>query len=116
MTYATLNDWLGEIENYATREERLLTDFDRAVLPWLETAWRLGAEAEREACARIAYHSQCDPQGRVEMLERALRRIAGQDYEPITNPAGEESWTLAAAEIARAALAYKPAQMKGREG
>ena len=50
MTYHTLDDWLDEVENFATRRERFDADLGGlgAVLTaWLETAWHLGGEAER---------------------------------------------------------------------
>lgn len=46
--YASMAEWLAETENYAARHERLAEDVRSgtvaAVLPWLETAWRLGEE------------------------------------------------------------------------
>lgn len=48
MEYINVDEWLDEVENYATRHERLLEDiydFDRPVRPWLAEAWRLGAES-----------------------------------------------------------------------
>ena len=62
------------------------------------------------------YHGQCDPQGRVEMLERALECLADA-VESLSTWDGETpSRLVVPVERARAALAYKPAQMKGREG
>lgn len=52
MTYHSLDEWLGEIENFATRDERLFEEFGSytpSVREWLETAWRLGSEAQRWA-------------------------------------------------------------------
>lgn len=63
------------------------------------------------AATRV-YHGGCDPQGRVEMLERALGTLL--DALGRVPDVG----TLAGVEVksARAALAYRPAQMKRREG
>ena len=54
--YESCDDWLDEIEGFATRRERMLEEVehpDQAV-EWLRVAWKLGAAAEREACAKIA--------------------------------------------------------------
>lgn len=48
--YATIDEWLDEIESYGTRRERV----PEGALPWLEYAWKFGAAAEGEACAKIA--------------------------------------------------------------
>jgi len=67
------------------------------------------------------YHSQCDPQGRVEMLERALSTILPlAEHFPcgIEGSEGAREMQRLCAKIAaeaRAALVYRPAQMKGRE-
>lgn len=56
MTYATLDEWLDEIENFASRGERLYEEFGPCthnVRAWLETAWRLGGEAERAKAERL---------------------------------------------------------------
>ncbi len=55
------------------------------------------------------YHGQCDPQGRVESLERALKELvaAWDDY------AHEERFGHGIT-AARAALAYKPVQLGGK--
>lgn len=37
--YATLNDWLNEVENYGLRAERI----PPGAYPWISEAWRLGA-------------------------------------------------------------------------
>ena len=67
------------------------------------------------------YHAGCDPRGRAEMLERALRGL--MEREPGTDNAGYTYGSVltmhisfGALQAARAALAYKPAQMKEREG
>lgn len=48
--YRSMKEWLNEIENFAIRAERVPPD----AMPWIETAWRLAVESEREACATIA--------------------------------------------------------------
>lgn len=73
-----------------------------------------GCNEPIERAAQIrTYHAQCDPQGRVEMLERALHRICAM--EP--SAARSDAWTMweAVHAVAAAALAYKPAQLKGKE-
>lgn len=47
----TFDEWLNEIENFATREERLYDDFTmlnykdyQILLAWLKVAWCVGAE------------------------------------------------------------------------
>lgn len=44
----TFDEWLNEIENFATREERLYDDFTmlnyKDYLAWLKVAWCVGAE------------------------------------------------------------------------
>jgi hypothetical protein len=47
--YWSIDDWLGEPENYATRRERV----PEGAIEWIETAWRLATEAERKRCADI---------------------------------------------------------------
>lgn len=54
MTYATFDDWIYEVEGFGLRAERAAEDLGPNWKPWLETAWGLGVEAEREACAMIA--------------------------------------------------------------
>lgn len=67
---------------------------------------------EHIAAIRV-YHGQCDPQGRVEMLERALRDLVSMfDNHPYL-PC--EDGELPALDRARTAVDYKPAQLKGRE-
>lgn len=75
-----------------------------------------------EPIAQIrTYHSGCDPQGRVEMLEKALRRCneaateAGNDKR---HTPGERAGARMIGAIIRkemADLEFRPAQMKGRE-
>ena len=74
-----------------------------------------GCNLPLEPIAQIrTYHSGCDPQGRVEMLERALQVI--RDYLDPTSASGIGVDRIKTVdEIARRALAYRPAQMKGRE-
>lgn len=86
-----------------------------------------GEKLERIAQIRV-YHSGCDPQGRVEMLERVLAELAS-DFEEAINyiddPSKPENEFIGPTLIvlagrnrlkaARAALKYRPAQMKGRE-
>jgi hypothetical protein len=67
------------------------------------------------------YHAGCDPRGRAEMLERALNTIWERSLEAQIAledgmPRGPKKILVEIADIARAALAYKPAQMKEREG
>lgn len=61
---------------------------------------------ERGAQTRT-YHSQCDPQMRAEMLERALQLFVDAHTWCCASDFNE------AAKAARAALAYKPVQMTG---
>lgn len=71
------------------------------------------------------YHTGCDPQGRVAMLERALEEMTAAAIYQCGSHAKNASARVreiaderfkAALDAARAALAYKPAQMRGREG
>ena len=65
------------------------------------------------------YHAGCDPRGRAEMLEGVLATLIAA-YDADQDSRYDEFATHAAlrkaADDARAALAYQPAQMKGREG
>ena len=75
-----------------------------------------GCNQPLEPLAQIrTYHRQCDPQMRVEMLERALRAAvhALRSYQYGNSAPALAEQTAAFSETA---LAYKPAQMKGREG
>lgn len=70
-----------------------------------------GCSQPLEPLAQVrTYHTQCDPQGRVEMLERELRNVLEW--------ARVEGIALRAQEIAsiKRVLEYRPAQMKRREG
>ena len=49
MQYRTLEDWLGEVEGYGVRQERMPSE----ALPWIKTAWELATKAERERCVSI---------------------------------------------------------------
>jgi hypothetical protein len=89
-----------------------------------------GCNSPIEPIAAIrTYHSGCDPQMRVEMLERALAELAAHFEEAINyidDPSRPENEIIGPTLIvlagrnrlkaARAALEYRPAQMKGREG
>ena len=89
-----------------------------------------GCNHPLEALAAVrTYHAGCDPRGRAEMLERALREILEAfedaiDYiddpgSPSNEFHGPTLHVLAGRNrilAARAALAHKPAQMKEREG
>jgi hypothetical protein len=81
---------------------------------------------ESLAAIRI-YHSGCDPQGRVEMLERRLAGLIGAAMtyrvhhslphgSPREDKDGADRHLSEALNKAGAALEYRPAQMKGREG
>ncbi len=80
-----------------------------------------GCTSPIEPLAAIrTYHSGCDPKGRVEMLEKALRTIAEKSDHADRYFRDQGEMLIAdhcrgAAETARAALEYRPAQMKGRE-
>lgn len=52
-TYASFDEWMNEMEGFGVRAERAAEDLGPNWKLWLETAWRLGAESEREACARV---------------------------------------------------------------
>lgn len=54
--YNTVDDWLNEFEGYSLRFERMIDECGNSprLRAWIETAWRLGAEAERRACIGIA--------------------------------------------------------------
>ncbi len=80
-----------------------------------------GCGEKLELIAQIrTYHSGCDPQGRVEMLERALAECAAPyviggrngrlDYKALKQE------FVRRLSVASAALEYRPAQMKGRDG
>lgn len=43
MTYRTIDEWLDEVENFATRRDRLLDELGERGLEWVRTAWELGA-------------------------------------------------------------------------
>ena len=65
MPYVSVTEWLNETENFSLRIERLYEDAGAVgalqpddsdevkikacarLVEWMETAWRLGAEAER---------------------------------------------------------------------
>lgn len=87
-----------------------------------------GCAQPLEPLAQIrSYHTQCDPQGRVEMLERVLRpfvelanSIFAHDTVLHMRPRNDDDGIelmLSVREVraACAALDYKPAQIKGRE-
>jgi hypothetical protein len=81
-----------------------------------------GCNSPIEPIAAIrTYHSGCDPQGRVEMLERRLTTIMSRGLEAQIAfgdgmPRTPEMILREIVSIARAALEYRPAQMKGKEG
>ena len=62
------------------------------------------------------YHAGCDPQGRVEMLEKVLRGISQTYVETRPTPESLNRALYRVSETARAALDYRPAQMKAKEG
>ena len=66
------------------------------------------------------YHAGCDPRGRVEMLERTITAfLADWDNPSRLELSGHHvmgTVMIEALNGLRAALAYKPAQMKEREG
>lgn len=66
--YATMDEWLDEIENFGLRRERMPVE----ALPWVEAAWRLATEAERERCCSIVY-GQCSSDNVAERTVRAIR-------------------------------------------
>lgn len=78
--YATIDEWLDEIENYGTRRERV----PEGALPWLEYAWKFGAAAEREACAKIAddmannleLAGQVNPSNHINKAQLAARELS----------------------------------------
>jgi hypothetical protein len=75
-----------------------------------------GCNRPLEPLAAIrTYHSGCDPQGRVEMLERALGELVAaiDQQEDGLDPSVR---LVQAMRDAKAWLEYRPAQMKGREG
>lgn len=80
-----------------------------------------GCNQPLEPLAQIrTYHRQCDPQMRVEMLERALEKCMQRSLEAqmaLTDglPLKPKTILIEIVAIARAAIDYKPAQMKGRE-
>ena len=68
-----------------------------------------GCKQPLEHIAQIrVYHTQCDPQGRVEYLEEAIRAFVTL-WDMDKRVMGDLVRQL------REALAYRPAQMKGRE-
>jgi hypothetical protein len=76
-----------------------------------------GCNSPIEPLAAIrTYHSGCDPQGRADMLERelqqALRQWKMSEERDLSTEASTEAGMYRAA---RAALEFRPAQMKGRE-
>ena len=51
----TFQEWLGEIEAWSTREERLMADFSvllpeerRTLIKWLQSAYLVGYKAGKE--------------------------------------------------------------------
>ena len=44
MTYKTIAEWLGEVENYGVRAERI----PAGAYPWIAEAWKLGALAAQQ--------------------------------------------------------------------
>lgn len=93
-----------------------------------------GCSRPIEPLAQIrTYHTSCDPQGRVEMLEKVLAPFAkfAEGMSRIGRPHPQSGpvycITVGGADLvrleltvedfkaARAALEYRPAQMKGRE-
>ena len=81
-----------------------------------------GCNQPLEPLAQIrTYHTQCDPQGRVEMLERAMENTLKLSLEAQMSlkdglPHTPQMILVEIFSAARAALAYQPAQMQGREG
>jgi hypothetical protein len=72
-----------------------------------------GCSQPLEPLAQIrTYHAQCDPQGRVERLERVLASWR-EKYELEEDGRRFVSIPLS---VFDSALAYQPAQMKGMEG
>lgn len=79
MTYATITDWLDEIESFGSRRERLADSVYGGrvanVMPWLETAWRLGELAALHRCNDIATEAGNDERHTRE--ERIVARGLG---------------------------------------
>ena len=73
-----------------------------------------GCNQPLEPLAQIrTYHTQCDPQGRVEMLERALQSIAGglsAQFMQAWEGKELEAAVVVLQTEAHDALAYKPAK------
>ncbi len=51
MPYASFDAWMNEIEGFGTRAERAAEEVS---MKWLQAAWQLATEAERERCKAIA--------------------------------------------------------------
>ena len=76
-----------------------------------------GCNLPLEPIAQIrTYHTQCDPQGRVDMLERVLRLARDYVETCLDDLSGEPSEDEVADDLMQidTALAYRPAQMKER--
>ena len=58
--YNSFDDWMDEIENYATRRERALEDTD--VLLWAKTAWDIQQE-KIEKYETILKHAMAEKTG-----------------------------------------------------
>lgn len=61
MTYNTFDEWLYEIENYGTRFERFLNEWDdgmneKRALEWLRAAWMCA----RQDDVREQFERECE--------------------------------------------------------
>ena len=76
-----------------------------------------GCHQPLEPLAQVrTYHSGCDPQGRAEMLEKALLDVAARAAFEQAQPSGMHMTAFSLIEkAASAALDYQPAHMKRRE-
>jgi len=54
----TFNDWLRNVENFGTREERFLEHTSPDLIKWLEAAYRKGRQDECQELETLALGSE----------------------------------------------------------
>jgi len=83
MIYPTLDDWLNKLEGVTPRALRAAEDLGPNWRQWLDTAWKLGSDAEREACAKIADNAEawCRSFGAEETAPEIARMIRSRTGE-----------------------------------
>lgn len=57
---STVDEWLGEIENFSLRAERLPEGNVAEWMPWLYAAAKIGWNARQQKLDEDNWHARCD--------------------------------------------------------